>query len=143
MIGINKNFQIDLAYVKGEEGSADQKQVTENYIFRAISYSDAETKLHTFAELRSIHDFSHKITSVKINELIDPNNGEDFWLTKTSYVVTTDSGKEKTVKETQLVNAKNIQAAMDKVREYFKTVSSTVHTRIIGLQESKVLEVVE
>jgi hypothetical protein len=129
--------------MKGDEGSADQRQVTEQYIFKAINYTDAETKLHSYAEMNGIRNFSHKIIAVNINEMIDHHNGEAFWLSKTSYVVTTDSGKDKTVKETQLVNAKNIEDAMIKVREYFKNVASLVPTRIIILQESSILEVIE
>lgn len=143
MTGVNKNFKCDISYLKGEEGSADQKMVTENFIIKAINYTDAETKMHKFAEESSIRNFQYKLAAIKINEFIDQNFGADFWMSKTSYIVTTDSGKEKTIKETQLVNASTFDEAVRKVRDYFKTVAFTVHTRLIGLQETKILAIVE
>lgn len=135
-------FKCEVAYVKGSE-TEEEKLVTEHYLVEAVNYTEAETVIHQKMEemLAQVTFTVKKIDKAKIHEIIDLDGGADFWLAKTSFITTNDAGKEKKTVENVLVNASGIKKAMEKLVERFKENTSAVHTRIIGLAETTILEV--
>jgi hypothetical protein len=135
-------FKCEVSYVQ-EQDNGDQKLVTEVYLVKAINYTEAETMIHQKMEelLAQVTFTVKKIEKTKINEILDVEGGADFWLAKTSYIVTSESGKEKKVTETILVNANTIKVALEKLAFKFREGTAAVTTRVIGLSETTIKEV--
>lgn len=136
-------FKCEVSYLKEDESSGEEKQVSEQRLVNADSYTEAETAIHKhMEELLGQKTFTvKKIEKAKIHDTIDIDQGAEFWLAKTSFIVTTESGKDKKVVENVLVNAKHIKAAMEKLLVKFEQGTQAVTTRVVSLVETTIVEV--
>lgn len=118
------------------------KQVTEDYLFDAVSYTDAEAKAYEYAERNISGEFSvTKITHTNISEVINHEDG-DLWLkAKVCYqAVDGDSDKPININTYLLVSAVNVKQAYERIEDHLS--SMLVPFSVPTIAETKILEVV-
>ncbi len=145
-------YEVKVKYTK-ELPNATLKRVSENYLLaKAESFTDAEA-IVTHAILADIRGESsiEAIKKVAFQEIMYADNNEGDWF-KCSTTYTSenpDTGKDTTIKNVYLVQARNIDDASDIMKEYMGgmqdqfEIPSIVKTSILGVVEDRVLRAVE
>ncbi len=100
-----------------EEG--ESKQVTDNYLVDAVSYTDAEKRIYELSEQEVSGEFTiTNISKTNISEVINYEDSEQWFKCKVAYVTldaTTD--KESKINTYFLVGADNIKQAFERVED--------------------------
>lgn len=139
---VKNYFKCEVSYLKEEETTGDQKVVSDVHLVEAVNYSDAETKIMTIAEMTIKSPVTiKKIEKFRVSDILDQNNDDQFWIAKTSFVMSTNKGVDKLAKETVLVNAPNAQDAIAKLVEFYNKPGVQVKTKVIGLTECPIKEI--
>ena len=117
------------------------KSVTETYLIDAVSFTDAETRIH--GEFESIIQGEFKVNSLvpaKITDIFDYEDSEKWVKCKVSYVtVDEESGKESKINNLMLVTADNLKQAYERIEESLKDmlvpfeINSMADTNIIDV----------
>jgi len=95
------------------------KQVTENYLVDAVSYTDAETRIYAIMEDHVRGEFSvASISKTNLSEVINYEDEENWYKCKVTYS-TVDGDKAKEVKVTTyfLVAAADVKQAFERVED--------------------------
>lgn len=141
-------FEVKVKYTK-ELPNATLKRVTENYLLaKCMSFTDAEA-ITTHSILSEIRGET-SIEAMKIvayQEIMHSKDTEDIWYKcATTYTVENeDTGKDSVIKNVYLVQAKNLDAASDIMKEYMGgmkdqfEIPSIVKTNIIAVIEDVLL----
>jgi hypothetical protein len=117
------------------------KQVNEQFLLDAISFTEAETRSYEFAEDMvqgefTVVDIKHKKTIV---DVIAEDGGDKFWLVKFKYLsVDGDSDKQKTITNQILVNADTLETANNLIKEYNSQM--LVPYEVYAITETKIVE---
>lgn len=133
-------FEVKVKYYKtGEDGQ--EENISENYLFDAVSWTDAETKVTE--EMNKISSGGFVIESIKKSKIVDVfayDSGE-YWLKVALDMVTLDesAGKEKKIKEHYLILANDIQQGLTRINKSLD--SSTVPYYITGISVSNIVEI--
>ena len=105
----------------------------------AVSFTDAETRLYDIVS-DNTPDFSVEgINRVKISDVFEYEQADTFFKLKMSYLSETEGGKSKKVAIVVYINAKDVEDAIAKVKEEFKTM--LIPYEIDGIERTKILEV--
>lgn len=117
------------------------KQVTEEYLFDAVSYTDAESSAYQWCEQNISGEFSiPRITKTSIDEVIEPE-AEKFYTAKVRFAtVDGDSNKEKYVNTVLLLGADDLDHSVKMIHEHLN--SMLVPYEIVGVTLSKYVEVI-
>jgi hypothetical protein len=131
-------FTVKVRYIKTlEDGSA--KEITEDYLFEALNYTDAETQAHKM--FPEILKGSFTVIEIIKTPLVDVFEYEDendvWWKVKTSYD-TMDGDKVKTVKSDVLIQAEVAKQAVERTLEQHK--EFTVDVSVVGINKTKIIE---
>ena len=103
-----------------DEGSL--KQVTDAYLFDAVSYTDAETRVHDVVGRELPGEFAvTQISKTNIVEVVNYEDSETWYKCKVSYsaVDADQGGKEKKINTYLLVSADNVREAYDRTEKHF------------------------
>ncbi|MBL3656221.1 DUF4494 domain-containing protein [Fulvivirga sediminis] len=102
-----------------EEGSL--KQVTDAYLMDAVSYTDAETRVHDVIGRELPGEFSvTQISKTNIAEVINYEDSETWFKCKVAYsALDADSEKEKKINTYLLVSADNVKEAYERTEKHF------------------------
>lgn len=95
------------------------KQVSENYLVDAVSYTDAETRIYGIMEDHVRGEFSvASIAKTNLSEVINYEDEENWYKCKVTYS-TVDGDKAKEVKVTSymLVSAADVKQAFERVED--------------------------
>ncbi len=95
------------------------KQVSENYLVDAVSYTDAETRIYAIMEDHVRGEFSvASISKTNLSEVINYEDEENWYKCKVTYS-TVDGDKAKEVKVTtyMLVSAAQVKQAFERVED--------------------------
>lgn len=129
--------------VKYEKIIADgsQKMVSEPYLIDAVSFTDAESRIHTELEPYISGEFT--VSTIKIancSELIPNDEGDRWFKCKVSFIsIDEEKGVEKRSNTYMLAQANNVKEAYDTVE---KALSDTLSDfEIPSIQESPLLDV--
>jgi len=114
----NNWFECKVKYVKIDE-NGKEKKVTEPYLVDAVSFTEAEARIHTELEKMIHSDFIvTNISKSNISELFPNENGDRWFKAKTTFVtVDEESGKEKKSNNYMLVEANNVKDAYEFLTE--------------------------
>jgi hypothetical protein len=110
----NNWFECKVKYVKIDE-NGKEKKVTEPYLVDAVSFTEAEARIHIELEKMIHSDFMvTNISKSNISELFPNENGDRWFKAKTFFVtVDEESGKEKKSNNYMLVEANNVKDAYE------------------------------
>lgn len=114
----NSWFECKVKYVKIDE-NGKEKKVTEPYLVDAVSFTEAEARIHIELEKMIHSDFMvTNISKSNISELFPNENGDRWFKAKTTFVtVDEESGKEKKSNNYMLVEANNVKDAYEFLTE--------------------------
>jgi hypothetical protein len=133
-------FQAKIKYqVQDEQGR--QKAIAEVYLFDAVSYTDAETRLYNYVA-QNMPDFQLTgLTKLRIQEVFFEEEGAVTWYkVKVNYIEFDEKAqKEKKIPYTMLINAENPKEAYEKMIERLGTVQDY---QITDINLTPILEVV-
>ena len=136
-------FQCKVKYQKQDEESGLLKSVTEPYLFDALSFTEAETRV--YEELAdSIHGewVISNINKTKILDVFRYPDADIWFRCKVTYTVADgDSGKEKKVTNLMLVTAHDVKEAYERIFESLNNMLVTF--RVPEVVETQIIEVFE
>ncbi|CCH01930.1 hypothetical protein FAES_3924 [Fibrella aestuarina BUZ 2] len=131
----------------GSPEAPKMKKVTEAYLFDAVSYTDAEARLYAWIA-DNTPDF--EITALRPMRLSDVFqidkevgegiDGETWYRCKTYYMTEDDKGRSKKVASAMLINAHNVQQAVERLTEKLSTM--LVPVVITDVNTTPILDVV-
>lgn len=133
-------FEITAKYIKMDD-SGHEKKVTETYLLDAISFTEAESRIHKELEKLISADFSvRKIAITNISEVIPSENGDRYFKGKVGFItIDEESGKEKRATQVVLVEASSVEEADKNIKDAMDGMMADFE--IIGINESKILDV--
>jgi hypothetical protein len=112
---LNTWFECKVRYIKVDENTGKEKKVTEPYLVDAVSFTEAESRIHEEMQTMIRGDF--QVTNIRKADYSDlfPNFAGDRWYKcKVSHMsVDENAGKEKKVSSQMLVLADNVRDAYD------------------------------
>lgn len=134
-------FECKVKYEKIDELSGKEKTVTEPYLVDAVSFTEAEERIHKQAEQFVSGEFAvTNINRTKIEE-IHPYEADGYWYKCKVVFLDIDetSGKEKKTGAEMLLNAENMPQACERMTEQLETV--IVPYRIASITETKIEDI--
>ena len=136
----NNWFECKVKYVKVDE-SGKEKKVSEPYLVDAVSFTEAEARIHIELEKMIHGDFIlTNISKSNISELFPNENGDRWFKAKTSFVtLDEESGKEKKSNNYMLVEANNVKDAYEFLTEGLSDM--LVPFEIPSVTESPIMDV--
>ena len=136
----NNWFECKVKYTKINENGKERK-VTEPYLIDAISFTEAESRIHTELEKMIHGDFMvWNISRSNISEIFPNGNGDRFFKAKTTFVtVDEESGKEKKSNNYMLVEANNAKEAYEFLKDGLSDM--IVPFEIPSVSESPIIDV--
>lgn len=133
-------FLCKVKYAKENEQGL-LKNITEQYLLDAVSFTEAEAILYDRLASQIRGDF--QVTSLGKTNIVDVFHFEDadiWYKCKISYMVTDgDTGKEKKVNQYMIVTANDAKEAYDRIQESLSNM--LVSFRIPDIVESQIVEV--
>ncbi len=133
-------FECKVKYVKiGADGK--EKMVTENYLIDAVSFTEAESRIHK--ELEPYINGEFTVTNIKManfSELVPNENGDRWFKCKVSFIsLDEEKGIEKRSNTYMLVQANNVKEAYDALQKALSDTMSDYEIPVI--QESPLMDV--
>ncbi len=138
---MNTWFECKVRYETIDEQTGKEKKITAPYLIDAVSYTEAEERIHAEMEQYVRGEFLvKKIIPVNYTDLFFYDDGQ-WWFKVKVYFVTIDehAGKEKRVSNMMLVMADDVKQAWDRINESMK--GMTVDYEIEGINKSNILDV--
>ncbi len=137
---MNTWFECKVKYEKiGNDGKA--KMVSEPYLIDAVSFTEAESRIHKELEPYISGDFF--VSTIKIanfSELIPNENGDRWFKCKTAFInFDEEKGIERRSNTYMLVQANNVKEAYDNVTVALK--DTMADFEIPSIQESPIMDV--
>lgn len=130
-------FECTISHKANEDSS---RPVNHKYVFRADTYSEAETYCHMYMQSESINEFSiEKIVKTDVNEYqVENDNGEKVFSVKFVSVYIDDNDEEKVAdKFHYLVRASDINNVIPFIKN-----GTTNDIVIVELKRTSIIEVV-
>lgn len=117
------------------------KQITEDYLVDAISYTEAESRIYGIMEDHVSGEFSiNSISKTNITEVINYEDAESWYKCKVTYsTVDGDSGKDLKVTAYFLVSAEHVKMAFERVEDNLS--SMLVPFDIPAISLTKIIDV--
>jgi len=138
---MNNWFECKVKYDKIDEQSGKEKTVTEPYLVDALSFTEAEERMHKQMEAYISGEF--EVAGIKKEKLADvfPFDDADKWYKcKVVYVdVDEKTGKEKKSAYAMLVMANTLKQACDNLEECLKDV--IIPWEMKSVAESPILDI--
>lgn len=131
-------YKAEIAYMKPDESSGEEKLAKGTYLLSAVSYTDAEKRAHE--EATKIVPAGRSFTINRIDKLVlgalVVDNEKAYYLAKLAYVVEDDNGP-KTIKTAVLTAAEGVNDAADKAFAEFGMAAPEV----LSVAKTNILEV--
>ncbi|MFA8433602.1 MAG: DUF4494 domain-containing protein [Marinifilaceae bacterium] len=114
----NNWFECKAKYVKIDE-SGKEKKVSEPYLVDAVSFTEAEARIHKELETMIQGEFTvTNISKSNITEIFPYDDADRWFKVKVSFInVDEESGKEKKANNYMLVGACNVKQAYERIEE--------------------------
>lgn len=134
-------FECKVKYDTIDEKSGKDKTVSETYLLDALSFTEAESRIHKEMESLISGEFEvAKISKTKIEEIYNYEEAETWYKCKVIYVdVDEKSGKEKKNGFIMMCTADTLKEACEKVEEQHKDV--LVPWYISAIQETNIVDI--
>ena len=116
---MNNLFECKVKYHKIDEASGQQKKVSETYLLDAVSFTEAEARIHK--EMEQIISGEFTVTNVRkanYTEIFDNEDGDRWFKCKVSFLaIDAISGKERKATSQILVKTNDIKKAYDNIMD--------------------------
>ncbi|WP_372750855.1 DUF4494 domain-containing protein [Labilibaculum sp.] len=115
----NNWFECKVKYVKIDEVSGKERKASESYLVDAVSFTEAEARIHKELEQMISGEFNvTNISKSNVTELYPNENGDRWFKAKVTFVdVDEASGKEKKATQYMLTEATNVKQAYEFLEE--------------------------
>lgn len=119
------------------------KKVTETYLVNALSFTEAEARITEYiTEAGSEEIVIPNIAKANFSDVFPDEMGEIWYKAKVSFVsIDETAGKEKKINQFMLIQAEDLEKAVESLKEQFK--GFTVPYDIHAITETTILDVVE
>jgi len=111
-------FECKIKYLKIDQGGHERK-VNDNYLLDAVSFTDAESRIHK--QMEELTNGTFQVMNIKrsnVTEIISHEQGEWWYKAKISLVAIDDeAGKEKKINQYILLMADNTKEALKRLEE--------------------------
>ena len=136
----NNWFECKVKYVKVDEVSGKEKKVSESYLIDAVSFTEAEARIHKEMEQMVSGEFNlTNISKSNITELYPNENGDRWFKAKVAFIdVDENSGKDKKTNQYMLAEANNVKHAYEFIEECLSEM--LVPYEIPAISESSILD---
>lgn len=120
---------------------AKQKTVTEEYLFDAVSYTDAEARLYLEVAANTPDFEITKLDHMKLADIFETPDGGETWYKVKALFITDDekTGKQKKTPSVMLANANTLKEAYERVEAALK--SALDPFEITDVNITKILEI--
>lgn len=137
----NNWFECKVKYTKIDEISGKEKKVSEPYLVDAVSFTEAEARIHKELEQMISGDFNvTNISKSNVMELYPNENGDRWFKAKVCFIdVDENSGKEKKANQYMLTQANNVKQAYEFLEECLGDM--IVPYEIPAISESPIMDV--
>jgi hypothetical protein len=134
-------FEIKVKYVKIDEKSGLEKKVTEPYLLDAVSFTEAESRIHKELEQMIRGDFQvTNIRKANYTDIFPFDNADRWYKCKVNYVsVDEEAGKEKKISSQMLVMGSDLKEAYDNLMTSLS--GMTIDFDVVGINESPLMDV--
>ncbi len=138
---MNTWFECKVKYEKIDEQTGKQKKVNLPYLIDAVSYTEAESRIHTEMEQYVSGEFSvPSIKKANYTDLFFYEDGDKWYKCKVVFVsIDEEAGKEKKVANQMLVLASDLKEAYERIHESMS--GMTVDYDITAIIESNIADV--
>ena len=138
---MNTWFECKVKYEKIDEQTGKQKKVNLPYLIDAVSYTEAESRIH--AEMEQFVSGEFSVPSIKkanYTDLFFYDDGDKWYKCKVMFVsIDEEAGKEKKVANQMLVLASDLKEAYERINESMS--GMTVDYDIVAIIESNIADV--
>lgn len=133
-------FECKVRYERVMEEGINRK-VTEPYIIKAYSFTEAETMMIKFIEPFTSGEFVvSDIKRCKFSEIIEDKSGDMYYKCVIKYTTLDEkSGNEKKIKNLILVQASNVEEVISNVKAYMKDCLSDY--KLSKIEETAIMDV--
>ncbi|GAO29821.1 DUF4494 domain-containing protein [Geofilum rubicundum] len=134
-------FECKVKYIKIDETSGKEKKVNEPYLVDAVSFTEAENRIHQELEQMIRGDFQvTNIRKANYSDIFPFENADRWFKCKVSYVaVDEEAGKEKKVSNQMLVMGNDLKEAYDNLMTSLE--GMTIDFDVLGINESPIMDV--
>lgn len=134
-------FEARVKYTAIDEQSGKQKKVNLPYLVDAVSYTEAEARIHSEMEQYVSGEFDvPSIKKANYTELFFYDDGDKWYKVKVQYIsIDEAAGKEKKVSNTMLIMASSTEEANERIKESLS--SMTVDYEIKSVIETGIMYV--
>ncbi|MGQ1787877.1 DUF4494 domain-containing protein [Saccharicrinis sp. GN24d3] len=138
---MNTWFECKVKYEKIDEQTGKQKKVNLPYLVDAVSYTEAESRIHEEMEQYVSGEFSvPSIKKANYTDLFFYDDGDKWYKCKVMFVtIDEEAGKEKKVANQMLVLANDLKEAHERIDESMS--GMTVDYDIVAIIESNIADV--
>jgi hypothetical protein len=139
MTEIKKWFEVGVEFLKVHE-SGQEKLVVEKYLFDAVSFTDAETRVNEI--MANIINGSFFVNQIKIagfSEVIPYDTGEFWFRVLVDYIYDNNKSGEKRSRANYLIFADNIEEALERIKLWLN--DSVAFFEIVSLTKSKICDI--
>lgn len=137
--------QVKIRYTAVQQNGSE-KEITETYLFSAVSFADAETKAAEYAHSMNFRDYAvTAVSKVKLADFIpddDDNNGPIKWYrAKLKHITINErTAKEESCTSLVLIAAESFDAAASAAKNYVSQLISD--TQILSIAETNIIDVI-
>lgn len=134
-------FECKVKYLKIDETSGREKKVNEPYLVDAVSFTEAENRIHEELEQMIRGDFQvTNIRKANYSDIFPIENADRWFKCKVSYVALDEgAGKEKKVSNQMLVMGNDLKEAYDNLMTSLE--GMTIDFDVLGINESPIMDV--
>lgn len=130
-------YKAEIAYMKPDESTGEEKLAKGTYLFAAVNYTDAELRVHT--EAAKIVPAGRSFTVNRIDKLVlgalAKDNYKPYYLAKLAYVIEDEKGP-KTIKANALVGADSLTEAAKLAVDEF----AMAEPEVLAIAKTNILE---
>ncbi|WP_010422616.1 DUF4494 domain-containing protein [Anaerophaga thermohalophila] len=134
-------FECRVKYVKVDENTGKEKKVTEPYLVDAVSFTEAESRIHE--EMQAMIRGEFQVTNIRkadYSDLFPDFPGDRWYKCKVSHLaIDENAGKEKKVTSQMLVMADNVRDAYDHLMKGLSDM--VVDFQVLSITESPLMDV--
>lgn len=137
--------QVKIRYTAVQQNGSE-KEITETYLFSAVSFADAETKAAEYANSMNFRDYAvTAVANVKLADFIpddDDNDGPIKWYrAKLKHITINErTAKEEYCTSFVLIAAECFDAAAAAAKDYASRLISD--TQILSIAETNIIDVI-
>lgn len=133
-------FECRVKYTAIDSVTGKNRKISEPYLIDALSYTEAEKKIHE--EMEAVISGEFLVTNIrpaKYSDIIVAGDGNNWFKSRVALVMVDDKGKESRVNQNMLVLADDTDKVSEKINLLLANV--TIPYEITSIAKSKIVDV--